>query len=523
MRRAELASLSLITGLTLAVAPATAAPFSCPHKGGDFVFGQEANVNSLDAMTSSAVSTRNSTMNIFETLVTRDDDNNLIPDLADSVTETTDHLSFTFKLRSGARFHNGEPLTSADVVASFERYRRIGLDRNIFSKVAGWEAPDAATFVIRMKEVEPVFLELLSSFLAPPVIVPAEFKDDAPQQLHAVGTGPWQLSEFVPGGAVKLKRFDDYVPNRNFEQLVGFGGYKQACFDTVTLRIVAEPGARVAGLRTGELQAVEDIPTKSAADLKEDKNITLLPMQNWQIQIALPNLSNAPTDNQAFRKAVQAALDMDEIMDAATDGNYRLNIGFQYPNQASYTEAGKETYNQHDAALAKKYLAEAGYKGEPVVLLTNKDYASMYNAALVMAEQLKAVGVNAQMRVLDWPSAVQTGHNPNGGWNYYFTGWASETALGPLGVMQDLTPPNILFRPRDPNGIAELNGAYVDMTQKVDPKERQEAWVRVQTIVLDRAYALPFGSVTKIQAVRSNVQGFTPFRIPRMSNVWFSN
>ena len=67
-----------------------------------------------------------------------------------------------------------------------------------------------------------------------------------------------------------------------------------------------------------------------------------------------------------FRKAVQAALDMDEIMDAASDGNYKLNVGFQYPNQADYSDAGKETYNLHDPALAKKYLAESGYKGEPV-------------------------------------------------------------------------------------------------------------------------------------------------------------
>ena len=70
-----------------------------------------------------------------------------------------------------------------------------------------------------------------------------------------------------------------------------------------------------------------------------------------------------PTDNLMFRKAVQAALDMDEIMDAASDGNYRLNVGFQYPNQADYTDAGKETYNLHDPALAKKYLAAVRLQG----------------------------------------------------------------------------------------------------------------------------------------------------------------
>jgi peptide/nickel transport system substrate-binding protein len=523
MRRAGLASLGLAAGLAVVAAPAIAAPFSCPHVGGDFVFGQEANVNSLDQMTSNTISTRNVAMNIFEALVTRDENNNVIPDLADSITEAPDHLSYTFKLRPGAKFQNGKPVTSADVVASYDRYNKVGLERGMFTKVASWDAPDPSTFVIHMKEVQPTFLELLSSFSVPPVIVPAEFKDDPPQQLHTIGTGPWQLVDFVPGSYVKLKRYEGYTPNTHFEQRTGFGGYKQACFDTVTFRIVPEPGARVAGLKTGELQGVEDVPTKAAAELKNDKNITLTPLLNWWVHIALPNLSAGPTDNLDFRKAVQAALDMDEIMDASTDGNYKLNVGFQYPNQAGYTDAGKETYNLHDSALAKKYLAQAGYKGEPVILLTNKDYASMYNAALVMAEELKAIGVNAQLKVVDWPTSVQMALKGDTGWNYAFTGWGTQPALGPLAVMQFLTPPNITFRPKDPNGDPELNAAYSEMTQQLDPKLRQGAWARAQKIVLDKAYALPFGSLTKVQAVRSNVKGFVPLRIPRMSNVWFAN
>ncbi len=175
----------------------------------------------------------------------------------------------------------------------------------------------------------------------------------------------------------------------------------------MTYRIVTESGARVAGLETGELQAVEDVPTKAQADLKKNNDITLLPLENWWVHIMLPNTSFPPTDNLAFRKAVQAALDMDEIMDASTDGAYKLNIGFQYPGRASYTDAGKETYNVKNKDLAKKYLQEAGYKGEPLILLTNKDYTSMYNAALVVSEQLKAVGINAKLDVVDWPTTAR--------------------------------------------------------------------------------------------------------------------
>src|SRR5580658_8438756 len=113
------AQFCVVTGLAVLAVPAQAAPFKCPHVGGTFTFGQEANVNSLDEMGSSTISTRNIAMNIFESLMTRDENTAPIPELADSVTEEPDHMSYTFKLRQGVKFHNGKPLTTADVVASF--------------------------------------------------------------------------------------------------------------------------------------------------------------------------------------------------------------------------------------------------------------------------------------------------------------------------------------------------------------------------------------------------------------------
>ena len=514
-------TLTLLASLALAVPAAQAAPFKCPSMGGDFVFGQEANINTLDQMTSSTISTRNIAMNIYETLMTRDENNNPILELAASMTEAPDHLTFTFKLRSGIHFHNGKPLTSADVVASFDRYAKVGNQRSTLDNVKGWDAPDPMTFVIHMKAAQPTFIEALSSFSVPIVIIPAENRDVPAQQLtNPIGTGPFQLLESVPGSFVKLKRYDGYQPNSRFENRTGFGGYKQACLDTVTFRIVTEPGARVAGLKTGELQGVEDIPAKSLPDLKKDPKITILPLNNWWIQTANPNTSTAPTDNLLVRKAIQAALDMDEIMDAASDGNYKLNVGFQYPNQPDYTDAGKETYNIHNADLAKKYLTEAGYKGEPVILMTNKDYPPMYNSALVMQQQLQAVGINAQMKVVDWPTSVQLMLNTTEGWTFHFTGWGMQPALGGLATMQFLVQPNATYKPKGGIDDPEILAAWKAMNDLPVAADRQAAFARMQKLVLEKVYAIPFGSFTKVQGVRSNVGGFVPFRIPRMANVW---
>jgi len=517
-------AITVLTGLGLAATAAQAAPFKCPATGGDLVFGQEANINTLDQMTSSTISTRNIAMNIYESLMTRDENNHPILELAASMTEAPDHLTYTFKLRPNIHFHNGKAMTSADVVASFDRYNKVGNQRSTLDNVKGWDAPDPMTFVIHMKVAQPTFIEALSSFSVPIVIIPVEDRDVPAQQLtHPIGTGPFQLVESVPGSFVKLKRYDGYQPNTSFDNRTGFGGYKVACLDTVTFRIVTEPGARVAGLKTGELQGVEDLPTKSLPELKKDTNITVLPLNNWWIQIANPNTSFPPTDNLLVRKAIQAALDMDEIMDAASDGNYKLNVGFQFPNQPDYTDAGKETYNLHNAELAKKYLAEAGYKGEPVILLTNKDYPPMYNSALVMQQQLQAVGINAQMKVVDWPTSVQMMLNTTEGWNFHFTGWGTQPALGALATMQFMVQPNSTYKPKGGIDDPEVLAAWRGMNDLPTAEGRQAAYAKMQQLVLEKVYAIPFGSFTKVQGVRSNVGGFVPFRIPRFANVWMTH
>jgi peptide/nickel transport system substrate-binding protein len=520
--------MTVLTGIGLATTAAPmatqAAPFKCPATGGDLVFGQEANINTLDQMTSSTISTRNIAMNIYESLMTRDENNHPILELAASMTEAPDHLTYTFKLRPNIHFHNGKAMTSADVVASFDRYNKVGNQRSTLDNVKSWDAPDPMTFVLHMKVAQPTFIEALSSFSVPIVIIPAEDRDVPAQQLtRPVGTGPFQLVESVPGSFVKLKRYDGYQPNTSFENRTGFGGYKVACLDTVTFRIVTEPGARVAGLKTGELQGVEDLPTKSLPELKKDTNVTILPLNNWWIQIANPNTSFAPTDNLLVRKAIQAALDMDEIMDAASDGNYKLNVGFQYPNQPDYTDAGKETYNLHNAELAKKYLAEAGYKGEPVILLTNKDYPPMYNSALVMQQQLQAVGINAQMKVVDWPTSVQMMLNTTEGWNFHFTGWGTQPALGALATMQFMVQPNSTYKPKGGVDDPEVLAAWRGMNDLPTAEGRQAAYAKMQQLVLEKVYAMPFGSFTKVQGVRSSVGGFVPFRIPRFANVWMTH
>jgi peptide/nickel transport system substrate-binding protein len=507
----------------LCAAPAMADQFQCGRKGGDLTFGLEANVAGLDQQASSAASVRNIAMNTYETLVTRDDNMKPLLQLAQSADTSADGKTVTFKLRDGVHFHNGKLMTSADVRASFERYARVGVDRSILAPVDHYETPDPGTFVAVLKEPRPTFIEAMSAISVPIVIIPEENKDAPAQQLPSVGTGPFQMVQFVPDSFVKLKRFEGYSPDTRYSDRDGFGGYKIACLDTVTFRMVPEAGARVAGLETGELQAVEDVPTIAQKRIGENKDIRLLKLDNFWLNVFYGNWSAPPTDNKLFRQAVMTAVDFDEIMEAANDGDYKPNLGFQYPGTNYYTEAGKEMLNQHDIPKAKKLLAESGYKGEKVVLLTNKDYPSLYNTALVMAQQLKSIGVNAELQVLDWPTALQKSMKGTPDWNYFFTGWITYVAVGGMQTLRPMAEPNAVYTPPDGKTDPAFMAAFEEVANGATLEIRQAAFARAQKIALDDAMVVPLGVMPKVQAVRTNVEHFQPFYNPRLYNVWLKN
>ena len=198
-------------------ASARAEKFQCGRTGGDFTYGLEANVAGLDMQANAAASVRDIAMNTYETLVTRDENMKPLLQLAQSVEVSPDSKVYTFKLRQGVHFHNGKPFTSADARASFERYGRVGIDRSILAPVDHYDTPDPSTFVIAMKDPRPSFIEAMSSITVPIIIIPEENKDAPPQQLPSMGTGPWQLDQFVADSYVKLKRFEGYTPDTRYD------------------------------------------------------------------------------------------------------------------------------------------------------------------------------------------------------------------------------------------------------------------------------------------------------------------
>ena len=519
-KRTHHAAAALAVAAIGVAAPAAAQQFQCGRKGGDFVFALEAKVPTLDQHATNAAQSRNVAMNIFESLLTRDENMNPTLELAESMTESPDGLVFSFKLRPGATFHNGKKMTSADVLASYQRYQRLGIDRSILDIVDKFETPDDATFVVRLKEARPTFIEAFSAFTTPIVIIPSENASAQALQLPYVGSGPFQFVEFIADSHVKLRRFDGYVPDKRHNDVIGFGGYKQACVDTVTFRMMSESGARIAALETGEVHGVEDVPTVAQKRLAANPNVKLGRLENFWLHITYPNFSQPPTDNVKVRQAIQAAMDMEEIMEASSDGAYKLSHALQFPGSNYYSDAGKELYNQKNKDKARRLLQEGGYKGEKVVLLTNREYTNMYNASVVMQEQLKAVGINAELLILDWPAALDKSMKETVGWNFFYTGWITVTASGGAQSLRFLGDPTNVHKPKDNKSDPLFMQHWADVSKGKTLEERKAAFAKAQQRVYEEVMAIPFGIMPKVQATRANVENYKPYFMPRIANVW---
>ena len=487
-------------------------------KGGDVIIAQQAQPPTLDAMTTTAQASRNISLHMFESLYTRDEGANPKPDLAEGVDISADGLTYTFKLRSGVKFHNGKVMTSADAKASMERYARIGGSADVLKPVAAYETPNASTLVMKLSAVFPGLIEAISSPRAPMVIIPEEETAKPLNGPAIIGTGPFRFVEFKADSHAKLARFDGYSANTNYEKRDGFAGRKTAYFDSVMFRFMPEGGARTAGLQTGELHVLEALDVASAKRLKDDKTIRTYEMMPWAFQTLMLNNNWGLTANVDIRRAIQAALDLDEIMAIATDGLYRLNPSWQYPGTNYYPGlAGTDGLLKQNVAKAKSLLQKAGYAGEELQVIADNSFRNHLDAGTVAAEQLRGIGMKVKLNVMDWPTVMASRTKPEG-WNIWPLGMGIEPYEGPYNVVGFFAGKQTVQIKQDP----VIEECARDLSTKLKLEDRQDAVKRFQARLYDQAISIKAGDFGVIQATRANVANYAPYRIPRMWDCWFA-
>jgi peptide/nickel transport system substrate-binding protein len=509
-RRALLAGTA--SAAVLVAAPKSAAAADKPS---EFIYVQGSNPPSLDAMSTSSQASRNINMNIYETLYGFDEHQKPIPILAEGVTVSADGLTYRFTLRKGVKFHNMQEMTAKDVKASLERYRKVGATSNLLEPVKSIEITGDHEVTLIMDKDTPTFLESFCSPRAPAVIIPASDGEAAAGKTSLVGTGPYKYVEYVPDSHVKLVKFPEYSQDTRMAGMDGFGGRKTAYLDTVTFRIMPELGAQVAALETGEVQGVEIVAVPASKRLEHNKDVTVYKNMPWAMLTLIMNVNEAPTDNPKFREAVQVALNMEEIMALATTGFYQLDPDWQYKGTPYYGgDIGKSFYNQHDVKRAKALLKEAGYKGEKYTILTDSNYPEHNKSAVVIAANLKAVGINAVINQVDWPTALKIRLQPTG-WNGWTLMMGIEPYVGPVALAATLTGKQPHFVKNDP----EIDRLYQQLITGKTVAARKATFDAFQKRLYSFFGIIKLGNTGLIQATRANVEGFKPFRFPRLYDV----
>jgi peptide/nickel transport system substrate-binding protein len=485
-----------------------------PKKGGNLVYAYVSGPGTLDPYVASSAVELEVIQHIYESLVAIGEHYETRPMLASKVDISDDAKTFTFKLREGVKFQNGKTMTSADVMASFERYRRVSPNAAVFTDVESATAPDASTFIVTLNKPNAVFVDILKSPVYPFMILPAEEKDKAPREVDIIGTGPFKLDEWVKDSHLVLRRFDDYSQNENYQGVDGFAGKRTPYLDTVRYNFVPEANARVAALEAGEADVVATIPPDLAKRFADNPNIVVQTIIPYCMQVYVVNTQQGPTKNPLVRQAIDAVVDVDDItaaMGLVNKPNHSLVYAFSPYYQG---DAVKPYYDQKNPGKARKLLEQAGYKGEEIVLQTSPNYPSFRDAILVLAEEMKAAGMNAKVDVVDWTTNASNMQRGTGTWNVSTTGFCSNPLLGPQQWRVMLyTFPHV-------KDDTVLDAAYGKFYSSLDIKDRVAAWDVIESRVLDQAYMIKIADMGDLRAYnKTKVDNFNPYYLPRFWNV----
>jgi ABC-type dipeptide transport system, periplasmic component len=401
MKLGVAAGLSAMMGL----GPATAAEE--PKRGGQLVIGAYQAPRHLNGAVQSGMATALPSTQLFASLLRFDDQWNPQPYLAESWEWSDDGKSLTVKLRKNAVFHDGEPVTSADVAFSIMATKANHPFQAMFSAVEKIDTPDPHTAIFRLNQPHPALLIALSPALSP--ILPKHVYDDG-QDLKShprnskdvVGSGPFKLVSFVPGKEVVLERFDDFF-------LEG-----KPYLDRVVLQINQDQTALVIGAQRGDLQMLPFTADPTQLRMAQaDKNLALLD-KGYEGIGALAwfgiNTKREHLSDPRVRQAIGYAIDRNFVLKS-------LAMGFAKPSDGPII--GTSPYASKDVQRyelnldkAKQLLDEAGLKPgkdgvrfRMTIDVLPGTAALSRNLAEYTRAQLRKIGVEAELRIAaDFPS-----------------------------------------------------------------------------------------------------------------------
>lgn len=348
--------------------------------------GIPQDLDSLDPNLATGAGTQEILFNVYEGLYKPDSDGNLVPAVASDCVISEDGLVYTFTLRDGVKFHNGNTVTVEDVVYSMNKCAGNGSGEPLvsaFSIVEKVEATDDKTVVLTLSEANKDFLAILAA--SETCIVPADVAD---LETTPVGTGPYKIVSRSLQESVELEKFDEY-----------WG--EPANIENVTLKILADADSILMNLQGGAVDLVARVTATTASELGENFNVLEGSMN--LVQALYLNNGVEPFNNEKVRQALCYAVDKQEIFDFVADGKGSEIGSSMFPSFGKYYMEELNDVYTTDLEKAKALLAEAGYPdGFTFTIKVASNYTQHVDTATVLAEQFKKIGVTANIELIEW-------------------------------------------------------------------------------------------------------------------------
>ncbi|MCY1666006.1 ABC transporter substrate-binding protein [Rhizobium sp. SL86] len=480
LTRRAVFGLAMAAGLVLATQmPAEAAP-----KTG-LTLGMAVEPTGLDPTIAAPVAIGQVTwQNIFEGLTTIDRNGKVQPQLAESWTISPDGLTYTFKLRQGVTFHNGEAFDSSVAKFSIDRARgadSVNPQKRYFASIDTVETPDATTLVLKLKQPAGSLLYWLgwpsSSIVAP--------KSAADNKTTPIGTGPFKFVSWTKGASVELARNPDYWNKAGAAKL-----------EKATFRFIADPQAQAAALKAGDVDAFPEFGAPELIEsLKTDARLATV-IGNTELKVvAGMNNAKKPFDDKRVRQALMMAVDRQAVVDGAWSG-FGTPIGSHYtPNDRGYVDL-TGTY-PYDPQKAKALLAEAGYPNGFSFTMKAPQMAYAQRSSQILQAMLAEVGVTMTIETTEFPAK-----------------WVADVFKGgnfDMTIVAHAEPMDIDIYARDPYYFAYKNPAFNELLKKVeatsDAAEQEKLYGEAQKILATDVPALYLFVMPKLGVWDKKVAG----------------
>ena len=461
---------------------------------------------------------------VLEPLVTFDAALEPQPFLAESWEVSEDELTWTFHLRQGVEFHDGSPLTSADVIASFDRYMDMGARRAEFERVESWEAIDDYTVAFHLSGPWAALPETFGmpsgGFVIHPEHVVEQVGSDLitagdPDFLEVfIGTGPYRLVEAVTEERFRFERYENYQQPPG--EASGWAGPRGQYSDEIIVLPIPDDATRAASLFAGEVDLADQLPPEDFERLEQDPNTQAsLIVPGRKVYLKL-NSEHGPFADELLRQAVRTAIDPEEVM--FTQGPpdvWRDNTVLRYQEgQWMWDESITRPYYEVDLERARELVEQSGYDGEPIRYMITPGVPDMFRAAPLVLEVLQDIGLNATIETFDEPTFRERRTD--------LTAWEIKGATGgsvvPLAYLdassRDRTGERWSWVPPEWDEQLDI------IATELDEERRQEAVNELNRIVIETAAELWMGEVFPVVGARQHLNDVPDFHYMRLFDVW---